>query len=57
MKLELGKRYITSNGNLSIAAEGTIGNQGLSFVADSYTADDLRQAAATLISMAEGMEL
>lgn len=29
----------------------------LSIAADSYTADDLRQAAATLISMAEAMEL
>ena len=44
-------------GILSIAADGTLGNQALSFAADSYTAEDLRQAAATLISMAEAMEL
>lgn len=29
----------------------------LSFTANRYTAEELRQAAATLISMAEGMEL
>lgn len=44
-------------GILSIAADGTLGNQVLSFTANRYTAEELRQAAATLISMAEGMEL
>lgn len=44
-------------GILSIAADGTLGNQVLSFTASRYTAEELRQAAATLISMAEGMEL
>ena len=66
MKLEVSATVPVENakrfrpglyGILSIAADGTLGNQVLSFTASRYTAEELRQAAATLISMAEAMEL
>lgn len=58
VQVENAKRFQPGiYGILSIAADGTLGNQVLSFTASRYTAEDLRQATATLISMAEGMEL